>query len=94
MLALSSIAPGKPLLNSNVALCPSEPREPFPKHCHARLCYWIIVRECVQEPDTPHPLPLLRAHHDRPRRRTNPCNEFAPSHLQSSRFEIGAVTNH
>jgi hypothetical protein len=62
-LHLIGIAPGKPLLNSNVALRPSELREPFPKHSHARLRYRVVPRECVQAPDPPHPFALLRPHH-------------------------------
>ena len=57
---LVDIALSKPPLDSNVALCPSESREPFLKHCHARLCFRIVVRECVEEPDTSHPIGLLR----------------------------------
>jgi hypothetical protein len=35
---------------------------------------------------------LLRPRHERPcRRATEPCDEFASSHLQSSRFKIDAV---
>ena len=90
MLAFEQHRPSKPLHISNVALCPSEPRERFPKHCHARLCYWIVVRECVQEPDAPYPFPLLRPCHQRSCRRTNPCNEFVPFHLQSLSLKIGA----
>jgi hypothetical protein len=72
---LVGIAIGKPLLNSNVALCPSELRELFPKHCHARLCYWIVLRECAQEPDPPHAVGLLRPRRQRPCRRAEPVRE-------------------
>jgi ABC transporter substrate binding protein len=42
-----------------------------------------------------HPLPLLRPCHQCPHRcPTEPCNELAPSHLQSPRLKIGDVTNH
>jgi hypothetical protein len=55
-LHLIGIAPGKPILNLNVGLCPSELREPFPKHCHARRCYRIVLSECEQERDAPDPV--------------------------------------
>jgi hypothetical protein len=78
---LVRIALGKPLLNSNVALCPSELREPFPKHCHARLYFRIVPREGVQASDPPHPVGLLRERRQPPSRRAaEACNEFAPSH--------------
>jgi hypothetical protein len=82
---LVEIALGKPLLNSNVALCPSKSRELSPKHCHARLCFWIVLRECVQESDPPHPVGLLCERRQLPSRRAAKArNEFAPSHPSTS----------
>jgi hypothetical protein len=57
----SASAPGKPQLKSNVALRPSELREPFPKHSHARLRYRIVPSKSVHASDPPHPVRLLRA---------------------------------
>jgi hypothetical protein len=92
-LHLIGIAPGKPILNLNVALCPSEPREPFPEHCHAPLRYWIVLRECVQA-DPPRPVRLLRPYRERPRRAPDPtmnsrhlmCNPQGPklAHRESN----------
>jgi hypothetical protein len=78
---LVEIALGKPLLNSNVALCPSESRELSPKHCHARLCFWIVPREGVQESDPPQTVRLLCERRQLPSRRAAEArNEFAPLH--------------
>jgi hypothetical protein len=80
-LHLIGIAPGKPLLNSNVAIRPSELRESFPKHSHARLRYRIVPRKCVQAPEPPYPVGLLGERRQLPSRRAAEArNEFAPSH--------------
>jgi hypothetical protein len=76
---LFGIAPAKPLLNSNVALRPSELREPFPKNSRARLRFWIVLRKSVKASDPPHPVRQLRACRHRPNSRAGEAsNKFAP----------------
>jgi hypothetical protein len=66
-LDADEVAAGKPMLDLNVAvLGPSERRKSLTKRRDARLYFWIILGECMQKHDAPHPLRLLRALHERP----------------------------
>jgi len=53
---LVDIALSKPLLDSNVALCPSESREPFLKHCHARCASGSLSASAWRNPTHRTPL--------------------------------------
>jgi hypothetical protein len=92
MLHLIGIAPGKPLLNSNVALFPSELREPFPNTATRACATGSFLANAFRHPSR--------------RIRSDCCARAAYGHtatlasplmdsrrLQSSRFKIGAVTN-
>ena len=54
----------------NVAILhPSERLKSLLKGHHTRLCLRIVLGNAMQEHDAPHPLALLRARRQRPRRR-------------------------
>src|SRR5215469_15398662 len=54
----------------NVAVFnPSEHRKSLPKRHQASLYFRVVLGERMQEHDAPHPLWLLRARRNRPRRR-------------------------
>src|SRR6516225_7799555 len=58
------------MLDPNVAvLHPSERLKSLSERIDAGFYFWIVLGECMQEHNAPHPLRLLRARRKRPSRR-------------------------
>ncbi len=72
----------KAIVDADIAaLRPSEPFEPLPECREACLHFRIVLGIGHQHADAPHPLGLLRARRERPRRRAaEQRDELAPLH--------------
>jgi hypothetical protein len=64
-----SASGGKAIVDSHIATFqPSKLFKPLPESCEALFHLWIIFGETNQHTDAPHPLALLRARREWPRR--------------------------
>jgi hypothetical protein len=73
------------------AIGPTQVRKRLRKRRDESLQQGIVFVERSEDANPPHTLALLRPRRQRPYcRAAKARNKFAPSHLQSSRFKIGA----
>src|SRR5262249_47874640 len=81
------------MLDPNVAvLHPSERLKSLSERIGAGFYFWIVLGECMQEHNAPHPLRLLRARRERPRRRAaKQHDELAPFHSITSSARASSV---
>jgi hypothetical protein len=75
------------------AIDPTQVPERLSEGREAMLLLGIVFVERHKHADAPQAVPLLPPRRQRPSHHAEPSNEFAPSHLQSSRIKSGAVTN-